>query len=524
MDQIINIKEGASVTVINEYDEFDLFAKSWDDLKTWQGLDDVNFRRRTSRRDTEVQKSYSDLSKQQPEGAGAGSKQINPGVQFINGYGAFDVITPPYNLYQLASFYDDNYANHAAITAKVMNVVGEGYKFEISFDARRAKAKLSSDDDLSALDQEVNDVASDMWGVFDRLNTSADFITTMTDVLVDLESTGNGYLEVGRTTTGKIGYLGHIPATTIRVRRMRDGFVQAISNRVVYFRNFGGTNPDPIGGDPFPNEIIHLKKYSPLNTYYGVPDVASVIPTMVGDRLASEYNADYFDNKAVPRYIFWIKGAKLSDDSERKLFNFLQSDLKGQHHRTLVVPLPADGPDGTKVEVKMEPVEAKIQDASFKEYRRDNRAAVLLAHRVPPSKLGASDAESVAAAIAQDRTFRDQVCQPIQRYLEKALSPIVREHTDLVDLKFVRANIIDEVQEASIHKTYLDSGVITPNEVRRKINLPAIDGLDQVRPVEKPQSIIDRESERETESSDSPNSATGRNPKGSGSKRDKGVV
>jgi capsid portal protein len=44
-------------------------------------------------------------------------------------------------------------------------------------------------------------------------------------VYTDLQATGNGFLEIGRTVTGEIGYVGHIPATTVRVRRLRDGFV-----------------------------------------------------------------------------------------------------------------------------------------------------------------------------------------------------------------------------------------------------------------------------------------------------------
>ncbi len=67
-----------------------------------------------------------------------------------------------------------------------------------------------------------------------------------------------------------------IPATTVRVRRLRDGFVQIIGQKVVYFRNFAAKNPNPMGTDPRPNEIIHLKEYSPLNTFYGIPDIKIV--------------------------------------------------------------------------------------------------------------------------------------------------------------------------------------------------------------------------------------------------------
>jgi len=62
----------------------------------------------------------------------------------------------------------------------------------------------------------------------------------------DVQATGNGYLEVGRKVNGDIGYLGHIPATTMRVRRLKDGYVQIIGQKVVYFRNFGAKNLTPL--------------------------------------------------------------------------------------------------------------------------------------------------------------------------------------------------------------------------------------------------------------------------------------
>jgi len=237
----------------------------------------------------------------------------------------------------------------------------------------------------------------------------------------DVQATGNGYLEVGRKVNGDIGYLGHIPATTMRVRRLKDGYVQIIGQKVVYFRNFGAKNPNPITTDARPNEIIHFKEYSPLNTFYGIPDIMSAITSLHGDQLASQYNIDYFGNKAVPRYVVTLKGAKLSSDAEDKMFRFLQTSLKGQSHRTLYIPLPGDS-DSNKVEFKMEPIESGIQEASFKEYSKQNRDNVLMAHQVPLSKIGGSDTANIASALAQDRTFKEQVARPAQKNLEKSLA------------------------------------------------------------------------------------------------------
>jgi len=152
----------------------------------------------------------------------------------------------------------------------------------------------------------------------------------------------------------------------------------------------------------------------------------SAISSLHGDQLASQYNIDYFANKATPRYIVTLKGAKLSGDAEDKLFRFLQTSLKGQSHRTLYIPLPGDT-ENSKVEFKMEPIESGVQEASFKEYRTQNRDDILVAHQVPLSKIGGGDSGSIASALAQDRTFKEQVARPAQKNLEKMINQMIKE-------------------------------------------------------------------------------------------------
>jgi capsid portal protein len=64
----------------------------------------------------------------------------------------------------------------------------------------------------------------------------------------------------------------------------------------------------------------------------------------------------------------------------------------------LYIPLPGDT-DSNKVEFKMEPIENGIQEASFREYSKQNRDNILMAHQVPLSKIGGSDASNIASAL-----------------------------------------------------------------------------------------------------------------------------
>ncbi len=497
----------------------DPFSKKWDDLKDYRGIE-KNFKRRTSR----VVKGYAEESHSRPTGKDdTGQKGIN--ARIGKGYGAFDVIQPPYDLVELANFYDTNFANHAAVDTKVANMVGLGYDFHMT---RQAEARLEEldGDKLSFARRKIERTKQDVNGWVEDLNNTQTFVGTMEQVVTDMLATGNGYLEVGRTLSGDIGYLGHVPAPTMRVRRMHDGYIQLVADRVVYFKNFGATNENVVTDDPRPNEIIHFKQYSPLNTYYGIPDVIAALQSIKGDQFASQYNIDYFENKAVPRYIVTVKGAQLSPESEDRLFRFLQTGLKGQNHRTLYVPLPSDS-EGNKVEFDMHPVENTVQDASFKDYRRQNRDDILMAHQVPLSKLGGVDGAAVAASISQDRTFKEQVTRPVQRHLNKIINKIIKEKTDLVEIAFKEATLTDEVALSQINERYLRNQAVTPNEVREMIGLPQIRGGDEMvdlSPGQQAQQRSEargntaRDRERTNEQSDGPATIAGRNPKGEGEK------
>ena len=531
----------ADQIIENEFANSDPFNKSWDDLSSLRGLN-KNFKRRVGR----VEKANSVVSNVpravngqidprylsdakavgQSESKDAKSKRINPGQVYRNGYGIFDLITPPYNLYELSSYYDTSFANHAAIDTKVSNTVGLGYHFEMTTSTKMRLEAMENESAKTKAKKRIEQLKIQLSDWLESLNDDESLTKTLEKVVTDMQATGNGYIEVGRTVTGEIGYVGHIPSVSMRVRRLHDGYIQIIAGTITYFRNFGAINSNPVTDDPRPNEIIHLKEYSPLNTFYGIPDIVSAMLSLRGDQMASRYNLDYFENKAVPRYIITVKGAKLTPEAEDKLFRFFQTGLKGQSHRTLYIPLPGDA-EGSKIEFEMHPIENGVQEASFDKYRQRNRDDILMAHQVPLSKLGGVDSGGLSAAMSQDRTFRDQVAKPLQEYVEKAVNKIIKEKTDVITLKFNQPSLTDEVAQSQIHERYAKIKAMLPNEIREDIGLPQIDGGDQ--PLElTPRQATDaranvrgtraRDAERANEQSDGPAAITGRNPKGQGPK------
>jgi PBSX family phage portal protein len=429
----------------------------------------------------------------------------------LSAYDVFNVVPPPYNLDALAKLYEKNSAHNAAVSAKATNIAGLGYEFIEAPSTRlkleqmqRKSTKAKIQEFIDELEKEKNKLED----LFGNLNEEEEFGEIMVKVWTDVESMGNGYLEIGRTLSGSIGYIGHVPANTIRVRALRDGFIQISGNQYVFFKNYGDVETsNPLNNDPRPNELMHFKKYSPRSTYYGVPDIIPALPSVAADTFAKEYNLDYFENKAVPRYAFITKGAQLSAEAEEKLVSYFQNELKGRHHGTLYIPLPPSMP-GVEVDAKFEAIEDRPQDQSFIKYIQDARLEILMAHRVPPPKAGVFENTNLAVSRDADKTFKEQVCRPEQRRIEKKLNRMFVEFSTRFLIKFKEADIIDADIKSRMHDRYLRTKVLLPNEVRREIGHPSHPDGDEFLPT-KEESALKQTAEGTKPTNATPTSVSG---------------
>ncbi len=458
-----------SKTEISNGEYGDPFARSGEFAKSLGGTT-PNFKRRVT----------NELKKYNRSADGTvSSKQIEDETQ-ISGYDAFGVMTPPHNLEGLAAVYEMSEPHYAAVNAKVDNIVGLGYRFVETPKTKRALEGLAGKEKrLKKVRSTLDMHREELYEQLEDMNEDDSFVEILIKVWRDYEVMGNGYIEVGRKRDGTIGYIGHIPAQTIRVRRQRDGFVQISANKAQFFRNFGDSKTaNPIGDDR-PNEILHIKRYSPTNSYYGVPDIIAAQAAVAGMKYASNYNIEFFENKAVPRHLITLKGANLGAAAQADLLTFFETGLKGQNHRSLFIPLPAD--DGiNKVEFNIESVDAKVQESSFDKFDKANQAKILMAHRVPISKVNTAESASLSIAKDADKTFKEMVCGPQQTILEKKLNRITKELTDAFELELNEMTLTDENTQSQIDERRRKTGVETANEQRVRRGMPTIEGGDEL--------------------------------------------
>lgn len=410
-----------------------------------------------------------------PEGINGAKSKSN--AHEVSRYSTFEVAEPPFNLRKLAQLMEKSTPHASAITSKVAHIAELGWDFAETDTIKDGIAEKEGDAKKKALKKvKKAKIALTKW--FESLNDEDDIQEILIKLLVDYYATGNAYLEIGRKASGGVGYIGHVPSVTMRVRSKRDGFVQISNDSLTYFRNFGATNSNPYGGDSSPNEILHLKNYSPISGYYGVPDIVSALPAIAGTQAAVRYNLDFFSNKATPRYVIIIKGAELSSAASRNIAEFFESGVKGTNHRSVIIPLPS----GTKedpVSFEMHPVEAGVQEASFSKYNQANTDTILMAHKTPAGKVG-SGGGNLAASRDADKTFKEQISRPMQKRVESRLiNRWLKLEQDAFLFKLNELSLTDEDTQSKIHERYLRNQAMMPNEVRAEKGLPAVQGGDE---------------------------------------------
>ncbi len=386
-------------------------------------------------------------------GAEPGKSQQLAEAAWKQAYAAGEVIEPPYNLEALASLYETNPAHKACVDAKVTNIVGLGYRFvPVGDETQAAEANLQLVEHL-----------------FANCNPDMTFTEIMRAVWTDVECLGNGYLELTRNSRGEIDGFYHVPAVTIRVRADHNGYVQVREGRKRHFRALGSEERIDEQSGLVQNELLQLYKYTPQSSYYGVPDIIPALSAMLGDKAACEYNLDFFEHNAVPRLAIIVEGARLSEGLLNQIQHYMESEIKGQAHKTLVLEAP-----GTDAKVRIEPLTVNSnEEAGFIEYHRQNRDEVLMVHRVPPAKVTIIEDSNRANATDQDKTFREQVVRPEQRRVEFRINSMIRNEMGIGDwqFRFREMDLTEALQEAEVARIYSEIGAWTVNEIRAQQGL-----------------------------------------------------
>jgi HK97 family phage portal protein len=280
---------------------------------------------------------------------------------------------------------------------------------------------------------------------------SLDRFSLVESILASLAVTGNAYLYLGgrRSPTQP-------PAMLLPLRTDRLAPVGSQETGLAHYTY-------AIDGKEWhisPADVIHLRRWHPLNDWVGLSQVEPAYFPLATDQAAQRHNWAVFKNQA--RLSFVVESDQSHvDPAEKELMEqYILETFTGDPLKAGKVAFFWSG-------FKARDVGMNLRDAEYTEGRKLNRTDILMTTGVHPALLMAEDVPLANARVAE-YLFAKYTLLPalmrIQNRFNAELTPLYGEGHELRFLDVVPRDIEQELRE---QEAYLDRGVMTPNQVRR---------------------------------------------------------
>ncbi len=379
-------------------------------------------------------------------------------LSWADGHG---LVEPPYNPRQLALLAERNTWHYACCAQKAHDVAGLGWQL------RPVPGQNAQAEDGERLRQ-----------FFSKCNPKMSLREVLYAAQFDYEAIGWMAIEVVRDADGIPRELWHVPAHTISVHASRPVYCQLRNGNRVWFKEFGepkryrrsdGKEAAAQRPETAANELIYIKSYFPMSSYYGVPASIPALGAVLGEMEARDYNLLFFQNHAIPAYAIVVEGGDLDEESREVVRRYFRDEIRRNPHKTLILSSPSG------VTIRLEKLNTDVREASFRFYRRDNRDEVIAAHRVPPYRLGIAETGSLGGNVSRETTeiYKNSVVKPRQETLEDRLNRLIREGFGIQGWRFKFDEIDTRDEAADVEKTskLFAIGALSPNEARARLGL-----------------------------------------------------
>ena len=424
-----------------------------------------------------------------------------------------EVVTPPYPPELMAKFLEVDETHFRACRAKTMDAVGRGWSLEPA--TRDDGGDLDPSDQTEAVKKQIDAEKLRVKEFIEDANQYCHFEGVLESAAMDNESIGWAAIEVVRSRDMRIRGIAHVPASRVRVLRSWKGFVEITGpQKKVYYQPFGNkvVNMD---GDPYnprkdgdlspsnnkirwamidkntgsptsdfmksANELLWVPRTHPNTIYYGKTDVLPALGHLLTNVNIRDFMLQFFEHNTVPQYAIVIEGAKMSPDVQEAISKYFSSEVKGNAHKTLIIPVPSIGGE---VRVRFERLSSESREGSFQETRKNGAQGIMVAHGTPPAILGIAEAANLGSGkgLSQAEIYKDRIVTPSQIKWARTINRLLRLGlgVKMLSINFDPLDIRDYEAEMKVHTGYLEKGCLTINQLREMVGIgDPIEGGDR---------------------------------------------
>jgi HK97 family phage portal protein len=225
-------------------------------------------------------------------------------------------------------------------------------------------------------------------------------------------------------------------------------------------------------------EILHFKSHQTLDGLVGVSVREQLLTTIQGGTKAQNLLNAMYDSGMTAKAVLNYTGSQ-NDANVKQLVQEMGKYLKGEGKSGAdkLIPLPQG--------FSLTPLNMRLTDSQFMELKQYNALQIAAAFGVKPYQVGDYTKSSYASAEAQQLSFLvDTLLYIVKQYEEETGYKIISDtdtangyHAKLNTAVMLRA---DQQTQINTLSAAVSNFLMTPNEAREKLDLPAKEGGDQL--------------------------------------------
>lgn len=224
------------------------------------------------------------------------------------------------------------------------------------------------------------------------------------------------------------------------------------------------------------DEILHLKGGLSKDGIVGMSVRETLATTLNGIKASQKYLNNLYKRGLTAKAILRYTG-DLNKELQKKMLEKIEEFISSESNPTGILPLPPG--------MDIVPLDLKLTDSQFFELKKYTALQIAAAYGVKPNHLNDYDKSSYANSEMQNLTFYiDTLLYILTLYEEEFNLKLLTESERLKGLhfEFNVASILkgDLKTQAECLTKYVQSGIYTINEARKKAGLTAIDGGDVI--------------------------------------------
>ena len=295
----------------------------------------------------------------------------------------------------------------------------------------------------------------------------------------DLKLYGNAYLNViwsqDRSVISKVH---HVPASTIRCGKADDNDEVQIFYHSTNWAEAAKTTftPNPIpafntSDRTAASQLVHIKSYSPISFFYGLPDYAAACTYCELDKKIAQFHLANISSGLFPSMVLSFNSGIPTDDERRELERLIYQKFGGASNAGKILMTFNDGQDSAPT---IEPFNLSNPHDTYDFLAKQTFQEILSGHRVTSPLLFGLRSEGGGFGSNADE-MRDEydlysktVIEPFQHTLLHGIEGILAANSIILDVYFkdlVPASFIEQKTEEEKKKTFSQQPIrITPTQ------------------------------------------------------------